>query len=235
MLRPDDVLTARKSLLFRTLPPAEASRALERAAVLALQPRETLFLQGDPAERIFVALDGWVKIIRDTRGGAEAVVSVFTSGQSFAEAPGLLGVAYPVGAEAATVSRVLALEAAPLRARMDDSPALSRAVIAATYRHMHGLVEQVEQLKARTGAQRLAEFLLDLAGASHGATEVRLPYDKVLVAGRLGMSPESLSRAFVRLKTAGVEVAKDRARISDMAALQAFVDLDRGGVWRQER
>ena len=63
---------------------------------------------------------------------------------------------------------------------------------------------EIEQLKARTGAQRLAEFLLELCPVESGSCAVRLPYDKALIAGRLGMKPESLSRGFSRLRKVGV-------------------------------
>jgi hypothetical protein len=45
---------------------------------------------------------------------------------------------------------------------------------------------------------------------------VTLPYDKVLIAGRLGMKPESLSRAFARLKDQGVTISQNVAEIDDV-------------------
>ena len=89
----------------------------------------------------------------------------------------------------------------------------------------------MEQLKARTGAQRVAEFLLELAGATHGFCEVTLPYDKVLIAGRLGMKPESLSRAFARLREYGVTVRHNNAAIADIAVLRELSDEDPAHSW----
>jgi CRP-like cAMP-binding protein len=96
---------------------------------------------------------------------------------------------------------------------------------------LQALVTQVEQLTAQTGAQRVAEFLLDLAPVSEGDCAVILPYDKVLIAGRLGMKPESLSRAFARLKEKGVRISQNHAAIEDVARLQAYVGQDRSAVW----
>jgi hypothetical protein len=57
------------------------------------------------------------------------------------------------------------------------------------------LVGQIEQFKAQSSAQRVAEFLASLCVVEDGAGTVTLPYDKALIAGRLGMKPESLSRS----------------------------------------
>ena len=71
--------------------------------------------------------------------------------------------------------------------------------LASTFTHLHSLVSQLEQRKAQTGAQRVAEFILEFCEVEKGGCVVTLPYDKVLIAGRLGMKPESLSRAFAKL------------------------------------
>ena len=55
----------------------------------------------------------------------------------------------------------------------------------------------------RAGAdrRRVAEFLVALCPVDAGPCVVALPYDKETIAGRLGLRPESLSRAFGRLKS----------------------------------
>jgi CRP-like cAMP-binding protein len=114
---------------------------------------------------------------------------------------------------------------------MKSRPELCTAVLASTFRHLHSLIGQVEQLKARTGAQRVAEFLLELCPVDEGACAVTLPYDKILIAGRLGMKPESLSRAFARLRESGVMVRQNHAAIADVEKLRDYVEEDRAASW----
>jgi hypothetical protein len=45
-----------------------------------------------------------------------------------------------------------------------------------------------------------------LAPVEHGCCVIALPYDKNLIAARLGLKPESLSRAFANLRSVGVAV-----------------------------
>ena len=77
--------------------------------------------------------------------------------------------------------------------------------------------------------QRVAEFLLDLA-AGDGACTVALPYNKTLIAGRLGMKPESLSRAFAKLRELGVRVNQSSAAISSVSRLHDLAHVDAFGA-----
>ena len=64
-----------------------------------------------------------------------------------------------------------------------------------------------------------------------GSCDVTLPYDKMLIAGRLGMKPESLSRAFSRLKSAGVTVKRNHAEIDDIESLRDYAESDPAENW----
>ena len=218
------VATARESLLFSSAP-KEVSDLLLRRAVLTSHPQgTTVFAQDDPADAIFVVIEGWVKLYRIAQSGAEAVVGVFTKRHSFGEAAALRGGRYPVYAETVTDTLLLRIDARDLLDLLRSQPEVSIAMLTATFAHLHGLIAQIEQLKARTAPQRVAEFLLDLTKCKVGPCSVMLPYDKVLIAGRLGMKPESLSRAFSRLREHGVKIKRNAAQISDVETLRAYAD-----------
>ena len=72
-----------------------------------------IFDQDDPANRFFIVIDGWVKVYRITAAGEEAVIGVFTRGESFAEIAALAGETYPASATAITD---LSLAEIPIRA-----------------------------------------------------------------------------------------------------------------------
>ncbi|RMF37216.1 MAG: Crp/Fnr family transcriptional regulator, partial [Alphaproteobacteria bacterium] len=60
-------------------------------------------------------------------------------------------------------------------------------------------------------------------------------YDKALIAGRLGMKPESLSRAFAKLRQKGVIVDREHAAIEEVARLRALVEQDPATAWNRAR
>jgi hypothetical protein len=62
-----------------------------------------------------------------------------------------------------------------------------------------------------------------------GGCTIELPYEKALIASRLGMKPESLSRAIGKLRPLGVTVDRERVSIVDVDLLVRFVESsDRG-------
>jgi CRP/FNR family transcriptional regulator, dissimilatory nitrate respiration regulator len=230
-MKPEYVALARRSLLLASAPEAVALTVIESARERSFPRGKTIFLQGEQASAIYIVAEGWVKLYRIAPSGAEAVVGVFTQGASFGEAVAFRHDTYPVAAEAVTDCTLIRIEADVVLRQIRENPEVAISILSATFAHLHALVGQVEALKAQTGAQRVAEFLLELAPCREGTCEVTLPYDKVLIAGRLGMKPESLSRAFARLKDQGVTIRQNHAQIDDVVALRDFVEEDPALAW----
>lgn len=220
-----------RSRLLATMPEDLRAALLDRARISRHMRGDAVFRQGDAASAIHIVAEGWVKLYRLTPNGTEAVVGVMTRGQSFGEPIALRRAAYPVSAEAVTEATLIALPGAAILAHLADRPEAAISILSATLLHLQGLVEQIEQLKARSGSQRVAEFLLDLCPPGAESATVTLPYDKVLIAGRLGMKPESLSRAFARLRDHGVRVQQASATIASVEALRRLAHADPADAW----
>ncbi|VDS06975.1 Nitrogen fixation regulation protein FixK [Paracoccus haematequi] len=219
-----------QSRLFSTLPVELREGLLDAAHIVHLRRGQVLFQHGDSAAAIHIVAEGWMKLYRIAPNGAEAVVGVMTRGQSFGEPIALRQAAYPVSAEAVTACDLIAVPAQVFLTLLKTHPEAAISILSATFMHLQGLVEQIEQLKARSGAQRVAEFLLELCPEGAESATVVLPYDKALIAGRLGMKPESLSRAFARLRELGVRVNQSSAAISSVSRLQDLALADAFGA-----
>ncbi|MGQ7793649.1 Crp/Fnr family transcriptional regulator [Faunimonas sp. B44] len=225
-LATEDRAILRQAPLLSGLTDSALAGLLEDAWLHRRDRGDVLFHQGEPATAFFVVLEGWVKLYRMAASGDEAVVGVFTRGDSLGEAVCFSGNAYPVNAEAVTPCRLLMISARNIADRIRRSPEIGLAMLASTSQHLHMLVRQIEELKAHTGAQRVAEFLIALAPVSSGPCTIALPYEKALIAGRLGMKPESLSRAFQRLRPAGLRIEQDRAHLADVRRLLQFANRE---------
>ncbi len=232
-LNEKDIKTIRQTPMLGGLSPEAIANLLRDATVTHHEQGYVMFSQGDPADAFFIVLQGWIKVYRLSSSGAEAVVGIFTRGQSFAEAAAISGGAYPAYGEAVTDVRVVRFSARRLFDRIREAPEIALAMLASTSQHLHLLVRQIEALKAHTGAQRIAEFLLELAPEDSGACVVELPYDKALIAARLGMKPESLSRAFHKLKNYGVDIRQRHAEIRSLRELRDFTEMERADVMRE--
>lgn len=216
--------------IFRALKPETVEHIIAPATAVMLKAHDGLFRQGDPATAFFIVIDGLVKLYRITPAGDETVIHVLQKGESFAEAVAFTGNRYPATAEAVTDARVGRIPADHIVRCIRESPDIALAMIASTSQHLHHLVQQVEQLKAQSGVQRVAEFLASLSATEEGTCAIALPYDKILIAARLGLTPESLSRAFAKLRGVGVVINASRVTVKDIAKLRRIATDDRNAV-----
>lgn len=221
-----DIEVIRESVLFQNVPPGMLENLVAQGTKRSVARGETLFVQGDPADFMFVVIRGWIKLARITPSGEDIVVAVYSKGESFGEAAALMGGLYPVTVEAAEDSVLFQIPAAAIAQALRSDPELALAMLACTFRHLHELVLEIEEMKGLTGAQRLATFLVALAPDADGECSFALPYEKLLIAARLGMKPESLSRSFASLRKLGVMVQRETVTVSDMEQLKEFINAE---------
>jgi CRP/FNR family transcriptional activator FtrB len=118
---------------------------------------------------------------------------------------------------------MILIDGGGIRTLVPAEPTLATALLRAEAMALRCLVLQVCDLKLRTTAQRLGHYLLELAPdqTSHTAT-LRLPFDKRLLAARLGCRQENLSRAFATLRDLGVETRGARVVLHDIPRLRDY-------------
>lgn len=212
--------------MFRDMGEALTERLIGEGAVRHYERGQSIFMEGDRAEAFYLILDGWVKLFRLTPDGDEAVLHVFAAGETFAEAVVFLGGRFPASTEAASKCRLLRIDMAHLRRLISEHRETAFAMMASIARHTEMLTGQVEILKVMTAPQRVADFFLSQATGHRGPARIVLPHDKHLIAKRLGMTPESFSRALARLHAEGVAVEREVVDIAELSRLRAFLSED---------
>lgn len=225
-MRAGDLDVAAKALMVSQLQRHELRELLADAVVREVERGTVLFIQGDDCDRFYFVLEGWVRLFRQTADGSEVTIALFTKGESLAEAAMLAGGRFPVSGVAADQSRLLVVPRSSFLRQIEANPALCRSLMASLSVRLHGFVKQIEQISYRSTVERLAAFLLRLTDVEQGPARITLPMDKTLVAARLGMQPESLSRSFAKLRRHGVETTGGDVHVRDVAVLRALV-LDR--------
>ncbi len=228
-LEADDRKIVRAAGLFSGLPDDAVDIVLKNAHVLECRRGKMLFLRGAPAERFFLVLDGWVKVFRDTPDGEQTVIAIMKSGDTVAEAAVFLERDFPASAEVVDTSRILEIPAKPFLELLRGDRDLALKMIGALSMRLRHMVLHIEQLQARSTSQRLGEFLLGQCAADKGSIVVRLPYDKTLVAARLGMKPESLSRALAKLRDCGVITRGHDVELTDIGKLRGYCQVEDAG------
>jgi CRP-like cAMP-binding protein len=137
-----------------------------------------------------------------------------------------MGGRYPVTATAVTESRLVSISNARLRDQILAKPETAFAMLASMAQHLKLLVAQIEQMKLLTTKQRAIRFLLDQCGRAEGAARFSLPHDKALIAHRLGMKPETFSRALAELAKHGVRMSGSHVTIDDVGRLGDLLSVE---------
>lgn len=184
----------------------------------------TISLQGEHSKYLKVVLSGWIKLYRVSENGTEAVLATLQKGQSFDEIVSLQGDRSPASVEAVSRCSILYIDLATACSCDGAYREITAAVMAAASSHHETLLDDIETLKVKSGAERLSEYLVGLADIGDDQNDLVLPFGKTTLAGKLGMKPESLSRAFARLRPFGVQSDKRQVSISDVSVLRSIAE-----------
>jgi CRP/FNR family transcriptional regulator, dissimilatory nitrate respiration regulator len=225
-LSPREAALMREAPLFQRLSDQALTALLATATVRVVARGANLFVQGEPADRFFILLDGWIKLYRVNREGAEAVVRVLGPGESFAEAAMFANASFPVCAQAVSDVRVLSLTAQAFRRSLQADPDAAFAMLGSLSMRLRSLIQQIEHLQVQSAPQRVGTFLLQSCPPGPGNSTFTLPFDKGLIAQKLGMKAETFSRALGKLRQIGVETQGPMVSIDDLTALRDFCHAD---------
>jgi CRP-like cAMP-binding protein len=218
-IKQSDSDALRQMRLFQEVPDDLAEDLIARLRVARVEKGSLLFSAGEPAGRFFGVLEGWVKVFTRTADGEEAVLGLFSRGETFAEAAMFLDEQYPASAEAVAESRLCIFDKVEFERDFISNPAFCKAMLAAVSHHLMRMTKELQQLQLRSGEERLLRFLLSLCSHTSQSCTLHLPYDKSLIAKRLGMKPETLSRTFRKLRRNGVKVDGTLVTIADPEAI----------------
>ncbi len=206
--------------LCRQLDAVEIDALLRGTREHAFRRGEMLFSKGDPSTGFFSIIRGQIKLALPSPQGGEKVLEIMGPGQSFGEAVMFMEVPYPVFAQALTEGTALHISKAVLFAAMDRDPRLARKLLAGLSMRLHGLIQDVEAYTLQSARQRLVAYLIEKAGGATPRAEVQLPTSKTVIASRLNLTPETLSRVLHGLAEAGLIAVRGRViQIPDLPRL----------------
>jgi CRP-like cAMP-binding protein len=203
----------------------ETLKSLGEYASDRLEPKgRVLFSPDSPNDKFYIVQSGWVKLFRETMSGEEAVIDTLTANNFFGEI-GLAGTeTMPYGAEVIEDARIVSIPRFLLAEEVMRNSLFGLAVLQSlTRQKMHGDLE-IEHRTVQTAPQRIGCFLLKFCkGDQQGDIVLHLPYEKAVIANRLGMTPETFSRALNQLKNdVGITVKGSTITIKSLKSLVDF-------------
>jgi len=215
--------------LFAGLPPAIVTEVARQCRALAVARGTTFLARGAPLPGIFALVYGSAKLALRGPHHDERVLRLVSAGQTFGESAALLGRASSYEAIALAESKLIVIPAAQVLHLLERDSRFARQLVTALAETKLGLLAELETSTVRRGAQRLAHYLGSLAepAAVPGRFVARLPASKTLIASRLDMKKETLSRLFRSLAEQGViEVRQREITILDRERLAGIAPLN---------
>lgn len=201
--------------LFRGTARLQLAGLARVAAARQVPAGGVVLRRGERVPGLMVVQHGLVKI--SVKGDSERVLRLVGPADTFAEAPLVLNEPLQADVTAVTDTALLVVPAEPLLALFDRDTRFARRLLAAVCRRLQSLVADFEAATVHDAGERLAAYLDSL-----GKDTACLPAPKAVIASRLGMTKETLSRLLRAFMDQGlIAVAKREIRILDRARLSA--------------
>lgn len=213
--------------LFAGLDEASLNDILKYARVTSHNKGALIFMQGEQASRFYIILEGWVKLFKGNVDGQESILQVLSTGDNVLETVIFNDAPLPVNAQAVDHVKLLSIPASMIREKLKHNHTLAVNMLSTVSGRSQALISQFEQLTLKTVTQRVGWFLLKLFLENGERTQnLKLPYDKSLIAGYLGMKPETFSRTLQALKEQGIDIEKNNVSLLDVLALCDYCDME---------
>jgi CRP-like cAMP-binding protein len=214
--------------LFQELTAEQIAHIAAQAREKRLAKGEMLFQKGDPSRGFYLIVFGQIKLAFPSSTGNEKVVDILGPKQSFGEAVMFMDRPYPVFAEAIADTLLLHVAKDAVFDLLLNDPSFARHMLAGLSMRLHSLVQDVESYSLRSSAQRVIGYLLQHCpnegnGKCTGSIDITLPTSKQIIASRLNLTPETLSRIFHDLAEARlISVQGKQITINDLKRLREY-------------
>ncbi len=166
---------------------------------------EVIYRRGETATGLFVLVTGHVKLSIASEKGPEKVIDLIGSGQSFGEAAMVLSHPYQHHAQALEEGMLLWIPKEVVDKAAEKYAGFSRRLMASLALQCESLQHDIELVNLHSASERVADYLLHQP-IEEGKT--RLRFDKRVIASKLGLKPETFSRALQQLKMQGLIAVK---------------------------
>lgn len=204
---------------------------LEEAGLRMAQRRyelaQTIFMAGDPAESLYLLVEGVVQICKDYGNYRRATVALLKDGGGFGEF-GLFGKdRQSASARAMTDCRVASIRKGDLRLAMERHPGLAVEMFHVFSEKLRHSEQTMGILLHRGVAARLA-FLMPVLAERFGEHDgdgvgLTIPLTHDEVAEMVACTREAVSKALGEFRSEGfVELGHRKITITDRAALREY-------------
>lgn len=196
--------------MFATLTPAQVAAFAPRFRVDHFDQNRVIFLEGDPADRLWLVQSGQVKIVKYSADGQENLLEVIMPGEMFGGA-GILFPTHPATAVAMFDATVLSLDREEYCQIIRQYPDVALRIIGILGERLRAAMH-MRALSTDRVDTRVAHILLKLAAKTGEATEqgirINLPLARQDIADMAGTTIETAIRIMSRFRKEGLALTE---------------------------
>ena len=168
-----------------------------------------IYGEDEPAEYLYQVISGAVRTYRMLDDGRRQIGAFYLPGDIFGVEA---GEAHLSSAEAISDAQVLVVKRSAVMARAEHEKDLAKQLWTLTVRELQRMQEH-SMVLIKSAEERLAGFLLEMAGRNSAAQSIELPMSRQDIADYLGLTIETVSRTFTQLAQSGTIVLETSRRI----------------------
>jgi CRP-like cAMP-binding protein len=206
---------------FRDLDARVLARIRASVFDLRLEKGQILFMEGEPAQAMYVVRSGQVKIFKVSLDGREQILRIAAAGDCFNEDPIFDEGPNPANAEAVEPATLWAIGRTDMRRLIEEDPAIAIGFLKAFAGKLRYFTRKLEDLSFRSVTSRVAKLLLEIAeDDGKGWLRLKQQFTQQELAAVVGTAREMVGRAFRVLEKEGaIKLDHHRVVILSRAAL----------------
>jgi CRP-like cAMP-binding protein len=207
---PDLATTLRIAAIFSRFTDEQLQAIARHSRRVQLAAGEVLFQHGARADALFLLVTGQLKLFRVSPGGQEVIIEVLEAGATFGETRAFLDDPhYHVSCAALVDSEVVVVDRGAFLAALRESVDSCLLMLRKLSIRAEHLVDEIDHLALQSSTCRVAGYLL--AQLPAGRDEVVLKVAKGVMASRLAIRAETLSRILKQLSDEGIVSVSGRS------------------------
>jgi CRP-like cAMP-binding protein len=169
-----------------------------------------IYGEGDPAKYLYVVISGAVRACRFSFDGRRQIVRFSLPGDTFGFEP---GVYHTVSTEAINNTFVRQIGQNVCYEMAAHNEEVAHHLWISVYRQLARDQEHILRL-GKAAAERLSDFILELAGRIPNSGTLLLPMSRQDIADHLGLTIETVSRTITNLRRTGMIESANGRRIA---------------------
>lgn len=172
---------------------------------------ETVFLEGEKSDSLFIVNQGTVKLYKSSELGKEQTIRFLFSGDFFGQLALLQEQSHYASAEAIESAVVCRIEKKDFHRLLESNHRLAYRVLLAVSDRLQQADEWMGTISLFETDKRLAKTLIHFYEKNGASGNLQLPVPKKELAAWLGTTPETLSRKLAHFEELGLLAMEGRS------------------------